>query len=255
MADSFGGSGGGGVKAQGVADALNRQLFELILASRTQLEGGPKDHWDLGIIGYGDRVGSAFQGELEQAAGAELVSITKIWDRPVRIEERDRLDGAGGVTKFKMPIWVDPVSENGTPMAEAFDEAAKLLGPWVAAHADSLPPIVLNLTDGEPNDMSRAKTSASALTKLATSEGPVLLFNCHISSRSEKPILFPADPSGLPDDIARFLFGISSVIPEEMLAKGRDAGFVLADNARGYVFNADLVGVIKFLNIGTVLLG
>ncbi len=256
MADSFGG-GGGSSKAQGVADALNRQLYELIYAS-VDPEGRPKDHWDFGIIGYGAQVGPAFQGGLAKlAAQNPLLSITEIFDQPIRTDLRDKDDGAGGLTKFKMPIWVAPVANNGTPMAEGFELAQRLIASWVAdeAHRGSVPPIVLNLTDGAPNDETRATNAAQELSKLSTDLGPTLLFNCHISSTAGSTIQFPADDKGLPDAQAHFLFGISSVLPDYMLATAREKGYSLADGARGYVFNGHLADVIKFLLIGTSTLG
>jgi len=86
---------------------------------------------------------------------------------------------------------------------------------------------------------------------LATNDGPVLLFNLLISSARMKPVEFPENDVQLNDEVARLLFGISSPLPEYMRKMLADEGVNSSLNSRGFVFNADLVSVIRFLDIGT----
>ncbi|HEY8743319.1 MAG TPA: VWA domain-containing protein, partial [Chloroflexota bacterium] len=59
--DTGGGAGSGpGSKAQSVADALNRLLSTLVIRA-TKAEG-VRHYFDVGVIGYGRKVGSAFEG-------------------------------------------------------------------------------------------------------------------------------------------------------------------------------------------------
>jgi hypothetical protein len=44
---------------------------------------------------------------------------------------------------------------------------------------------------------------------------------------------------------------MSSVLPEHIHDQARAEGYNIAVGARGFVFNADLVSVITFLDIGT----
>jgi hypothetical protein len=79
----------------------------------------------------------------------------------------------------------------------------------------------------------------------------VLLFNVHISSKELPPIELPVSENGLPDERARLLYRMSSPLPEKMIAEARSLEQKVPDGARGFVFNADLVSVIQFLDIGT----
>jgi hypothetical protein len=47
------------------------------------------------------------------------------------------------------------------------------------------------------------------------------------------------------------LFRMSSSLPPRMLEEARREGFPVGETAKGFVFNADLVAVIRFLDIGT----
>jgi hypothetical protein len=248
MAGPFGGSSTS--KAQGAADALNRFLYNLVLSC---VSGAAQlyDYWDVGVVGYGEGVGSAFQGVLEQPNGAELVSIAKIQDRPLRIEERDRPDGTGGVVKFKMPIWIDPMAGGRSPMGEAFQRAYAVLKPWTRTNPTSFPPVVINIAEGEPDDMDEARHQASRLLSVGTSDGPVLVFNFHISSGAGAPISFPSAPDALPDGLARFLFDISSILPPSKVRFAADRGIALGEGARGFVYNGGVSDLPTFLDIGS----
>src|SRR5947208_1975411 len=81
-------------KADGVADAINRLLQNLVI--RCAKEEGVRDYFHVGVIGYGAHVGPAFSGPL---AGRELVPISEIGNMPARVEERTKKvdDGAGGL--------------------------------------------------------------------------------------------------------------------------------------------------------------
>ena len=55
----------------------------------------------------------------------------------------------------------------------------------------------------------------------------------------------------LPDEFARTLFRVSSVLPPSMRDLARNDNMTLGDEARGFAFNADMVELIRFLDIGT----
>jgi len=247
MTDPFG--GGGGKKDQKVADAINNLLFNLTI--KCAKSEGVRDYYHVGVIGYGEKVAPALGGEL---AGKELAPISKIADAPERIEERTKKvdDGAGGIIeqKVRFPIWFSPVSKGGTPMGEALKVASRIVQDWIAAHPDSFPPIVINITDGESTDGSPLK-AAEALRELHTSDGNVLLFNVHLSSKGGATFEFPTGEGELPDQYAKQLFTMSSLLPEHIRSAAQAEGFQVTDTSRGFVFNADIVSVIRFLDIGT----
>jgi hypothetical protein len=236
-------------KADAVADALNRLLFELSL--KCAKEEGVRDYFHVAVLGYGARVGSAFGGEL---AGRELVPLSQVADNPLRVEERAKKvpDGAGGLveTTARFPVWVDPEANGGTPMSQALGRAAALVEQWVSERPGCFPPIVINLTDGESTDGDPSEP-ASRVRALATADGPVLLFNLHVTGGAAAPVVFPPSEGSLPDDFARLLFGMSSPLPPHMLAYATSQGIAASEGSRGFVFNADITAVIQFLDIGT----
>ncbi len=249
MDDAFGSGESKRKKADGVADAVNRLLQNLVI--KCAKSEGVRDYYSVGVLGYGSQVGPAFTGAL---AGRDLVPISEIADNPARIDERTKKvdDGAGGLVdqSVKFPVWFDPTAKGGTPMVQALTKARDALSDWLGDHGDAFPPIVINITDGESTD-GDPSNAAEALRGLATSDGELLLFNAHLSSREEAPVEFPDQEEGLPDQYAKLLFRISSDLPGYMRAAAGAEGYQISDGAKGFVFNADLVSVIRFLDIGT----
>jgi hypothetical protein len=243
------GGAAGVSKAQAVADAVNRLLYTLVL--RCVWGQAVLDRFHVGVLGYGPRVGTAFSGAL---TGRELVPVGELARNPLRVEQRTQKvdDGSGNTVEqaVKFPIWFEPVAEGKTPMVATLDRAGRLLGVFLADHPESFPPIVVNLTDGEATD-GDPDAAANRLWQLASSDGNVLLFNAHLSSSNASPIEFPDNEDALPDDAARRLFRMSSFLPEVMANSARQAGLAVSSQTRGFVFNADLASVIRFLDIGT----
>ena len=249
MDDPFGAGEGQRKKADGLADAINRLLQNLVI--KCAKSEGIRDYYNVGVVGYGAQVGPAFSGPL---AGQELVPISRIADSPARVEERTKKvdDGAGGLIDqtVKFPVWFDPTARDGTPMCAALERAREIVNGWMGSHPSSFPPIVINVTDGESTD-GDPEAAASKLRGLSGQDGNLLLFNAHLSSQRAAPVEFPSSPSGLPDEFAELLFRMSSVLPEHMQSVARQEGYNVGDGARGFVFNADMVSVIRFLDIGT----
>jgi hypothetical protein len=236
-------------KANALADAVNRLLQDL--TCKCSKDDGVRDYYDVGVIGYGEQVGFAFGGTL---AGRGLVPISEVEEQPVRVEARVKRmpDGAGGILEmpYELPIWFDPQADGETPMCEAFRMAKGTLEEWIERHPHSYPPIVINITDGDSKD-GDPRPEAQALADLATSDGNVLVFNCHISAQTGTPLVFASDESVFPDELARMLFEMSSPLPDKMRHIARTQEYRIADTARGFAFNANLADLIRFLDIGT----
>lgn len=249
MADVFASGESTRRKCEGVADAVNKLLQNLVI--KCAKEEGVRDYFHVGVIGYGATVGSAYGGQL---AGRDLVPISEIGNLPARIEERTRKveDGAGGLVEqsIRFPIWFDPTANGGTPMCQAFGGAATLLESWVSQHPNGFPPVVINISDGEATD-GDPSAPAEKIKQIRTADGAVLLFNLHLSAATGVPIEFPDSENNLPDRFAQLLFRMSSVLPSHMRDQARSERYAVTDGSRGFVFNADLVSVIKFLDIGT----
>src|SRR6202035_1255719 len=140
------------------------------------------------------------------------------------------------------------VAHGGTPMSEALKMGHATISAWIDQHPDGFPPIVINITDGESTDGDPTQ-AATALQSLTTSDGAVLLFNLHLSSSKATPIQFPDREEGLPDKYAQLLFRLSSPLPSYMRAVAKEEAIEISDGARGFVFNADMISVIRFLDI------
>ena len=250
-----------------LGNSANRKCDELVaaingwlqnMAIRASGDEGIKDWIDVGVFGYrtdpnaNPIIESALQGPL---AGRTLVSITEIGANPVRIDTRpqyipDEETGEMIEIPCEVPVWVDPVADGGTPMCHMLYRAHETLGQWIAQNPRSFPPIVVHITDGESQDGDPIPY-ADSVKSLATQDGNVLLFNCHLSMTAADPFMFPASEQGLPDELARVLFRMSSVLPDPFYRHAVMEGFQLQQNARGMAFNADMVCLIQFLNMGT----
>lgn len=261
MQDPFGGAVERGdaapSKARVLADSVNRLLQNLVL--RCAKEDGVRDYFSVGVIGYGERVQSLLRladPEDDRAVGGtdELIPISYLAERPLRVEERLKRvpDGAGGLVeqRTKFPVWFDPEARNGTPMCQALDHATRLVRDWVSEHPRSFPPIVLNVTDGEATDGDPLRF-AQRLREYGTEDGEALLLNVHLSSSTEPAVEFPDTIEGLPDEYARQLFQMSSELPFSMRAAAEAEGYAVGLDTRGFIFNADPVALIRFLEIGT----
>lgn len=238
-------------KSLQVADVLNRTLASLI--TRCTKAEGTRNYFEIGVLGYGGTgILDGFQGE--KNSGGIIRSIASIEASPLRIEERKKKmdDGAGGIVEqtVKFPIWFEPIASGGTPMCEAIIKAAGELVTWCDAHPNSYPPTVLHITDGESTD-GDPEELCNQLRQIQTNDGNVLLFNLHLSSNSEKPIEFPSSENSLPDNFARLLFRMSSLLPEHLVSIAREKSFNVGAESRGFMFNGDAVQIVEFFDIGT----
>ncbi|MEE8451004.1 MAG: vWA domain-containing protein [Thermoguttaceae bacterium] len=250
-----------------LGNSANRKCDELVaaingwlqnMAIRASGDQGIRDWMDIGVFGYrtdpqaNPIIESTLQGAL---AGRMLVSITEIGMSPARIDTRmqyipDEATGQMLELPLETPVWVDPKAEGGTPMCHMLYHTHQILTEWIGHHPYSFPPIVVHITDGESQD-GDPLPYAEAVRNLATEDGNVMLFNCHLSMTAADPFMFPSTEHGLPDELARVLFHMSSPLPDPFYRHGIAEGFPLQPGARGMAFNADMVCLIQFLNMGT----
>jgi len=236
-------------KSDGVSDAINRLLQNLVL--KCAKSTGVRDYFHLGVIGYGADVKPVLVGT---SPARPLLPVSVIANAPLRVEQRTRMvdNGTGKLVErpYRFPVWFEPLAKGRTPMNAALEMARGVVAGFLATYPDCFPPLVLNLTDGQPTDANPMATS-QALKGLKSSDGKVLLLNAHLSSTRAAPIAFPGNEEGLPDVYSKLLFRMSSILPPDMMQAAQEDGHVLHGPARGFVFNADLVAVTRFLEIGT----
>ncbi|MBD2186727.1 vWA domain-containing protein [Pseudanabaena mucicola] len=236
-------------KAKAVADAVNRLLDSL--GQRCVKGNEIYDYFDVGVIGYNSEVASALTAITGESA---IAPIGKIYENPTELEKRaQRLpDGMGGLVEVynDFPIWFKPVANGGTAMCSVFAMARILLEEWIEKHPNSYPPTIINITDGESTDGDPTE-EATALKKLTTSDGAVLLYNIHLSAEYTQPVSFPSTVEVLSDPYAKLMFEISSPLPYSAQKAAEKEGYKIAPDARAFMFNADPVKLIQFLDIGT----
>jgi len=241
--------GQGKSKGDALAETINKLLYNLVL--RCVWGSTVLDRFHVGVLGYGRQVVTGLGGAL---AGRELVPIGELARNPLRVEQTTTRvdDGRGGQVEqtVRSPIWIEPVAGGRTPMIAVLERATGILTGFLVEHPDCFPPLVLNLTDGVASDGDPAPTAAR-LCGLSSTDGNVLLFNAHVSATQALAIEFPAVEDHLPDNFAKLLYRMSSPLPPRLFEAARADKFPVQSGARGFVFNADLVSVVRFLDIGT----
>ena len=242
-------------KMDGAADAVNRILDAI--SQRCSQGMDIRDYFHVGVIAYSsDDAGrpnlqTALPGTTPEQP---FLTISQVVDA-AQVEERQvkEPDGAGGVIDVtrKVPVWLRPTASYGTPMCEALAAASKALQDWTAQHADSYPPMLINVTDGDATD-GNPEPLAQEIMGLQTNDGNVLIYNAHLSEMSAMPVQYPADESDVPpDEYAGRMFRMSSVFPAPVVELAASMGLPVTEGSRGYVYNADMVTLVQFLDIGT----
>ncbi len=274
-------------KMNAAADAVNRVLDNI--AQRCSRGADIRDYFQLGILGYGhafevpyddskdyyfldekevvrkrdkrdnswkggpfweERIISVFPGTDANnpfLPVGQVVDVAEVEDRTVR-----EIDGVGGAVEVprKMPVWLRPHAGAQTPMCEALRLAEVAVRDWIAQHPGSYPPIVINISDGNASD-GNPEPIAQQIMSLATSDGNALMFNCHLSERNSAPSQYPDNERALQDNLARQMFRMSSVLPPASREHAVSLGMPVSEHSRCCVFNADLVSLVQFLDIGT----
>lgn len=240
-------------KAEAVAEVTDRLLFELI--ERARRSDGVRDYYDIAVMGYaGDGAESLLGGP------CAFVPVTELAERQVPLRRSAMSfvgpDGSRTVRTVTMPAYIAPAAAGETPMYLALNEVCELLRSWCfdMRHADSFPPVVFNITDGEASDCDEAELQA--VCRRIRSLRAVLLIHIHIASQGGvRRLLFPTA-----DEIARcgnryaqLLFDASSEVPPVLCDAVREVrGDAAQPPFRGMSFNASIVELLAMLNIGSI---
>ena len=242
-------------KMDGAADAVNRILDAI--SQRCSQGMDVRDYFHVGIITYttdnkgNPDVQSALPGTSSEQP---FLTISQVVDA-AEVEEKQvkESDGAGGLVEVtrKFPVWLRPEAKWGTPMCSALSTASDALQDWIAGNRSSYPPMVISVTDGAASDGDPVPLAGNIMD-LETDDGNVLIYNAHLSEMSAMPVQYPADESGVPpDEYAAQMFRMSSVFPDPVVELAAGMGLPVTQGSRGYVYNADMVALVQFLDIGT----
>ena len=232
--------------------AVNRVIETII---EKNFDGkAPKNRCFITVIGYNHNVKTLASGYLKDLDA-----------NPMRLEtvKQKISDGAGGILSIDktMPIWVEPIKEDGaTNMKGAFEMAKEIIEKWILDKPNNPAPVIINISDGVPffqgldipECMQQTITVVNQIKAIDTLDGKVQIFNAMIGDATSKKVKFPKSEDELDGDEAKFLYEISTEIPSSYKAAG-EAKFemTIPDGARGTVYQADGVDLINLIDFGS----
>lgn len=224
---------------------------------------GIKDYCDILVLGYGDQVVELLSNGTRPISIRDLPARAK-GKKKVQIERFDPRKNQFVIATEEQHIWVETVeSSRRTEMFLVLERVHQEIAHWLQEDRQrhwSHPPIVINITDGQHNGKGDPLQMAQQIGQLSTSDGHVLLYNCHLTSHGQQRLVFPRQVSqveaAIRDQVerkwAKMLFQMSSLIPETMIDKARtNFNAVLESGAHGFIYNANPTDLIDFLRWGT----
>ncbi|MBK8807205.1 MAG: VWA domain-containing protein [Bacteroidales bacterium] len=234
-----------GNKANFTSMVINRTINELI---NVNMAGDKvKDRVFISIIGYGNPSINEIRSDY----------ISKYAESPIRIEtgKQKVSDGNGGLIEMDVqnPIWLEPTASQLTPMGSALEFAKKLVEGWMSKKPDNPAPVIINISDGLPypdDEEQKSLKVSKEIMALSCSDGTPIIFNAHLGDSNSKCIC-PESIGELPDDQAKFLFEISSKVPDTYIDAAQKQALAVKANSKGFVSNADPETFIKFINFGS----
>lgn len=242
--------GGNGVSRTVFATrAVNRVIDTII---QKNFDGkAPKNRCFITVIGYNHKVKNVVSGYLKE-----------LDKNPIRVETvKQKIDdGAGGILTIdkSMPIWVDPITEDGaTNMKGAFEMAKEIIEKWIADKPKNPAPVIINISDGVPFfngldvDVCKKQTIevVDTIKAMDTADGKIQIFNAMIGNGQKA--IFPSSQSGLPSSDAEFLYDISTEIPDSYKSAAEKNGFSYESGARGLICQCDGIELISLIDFGS----
>ena len=232
----------------------NMLITELI--DRCRRTDALRNYFDIAVVGYGN---DSVEQLLSEDGFVSVEALSRRTPRMGRVAfEEDLPDGTAAMVEHSRPYWVDINAEGTTPMYEAMMQVRDMVEQWCAKPENkaSFPPIVINITDGEPTDCddNELRDICSQVRRVATEDGETLLLNVHICTDWTLPsIVFP-----MPDELisagrqARTLAECSSVMPsafDDAIIELKGMGAVPPFYGMGY--NASVIELLSIINIGS----
>jgi hypothetical protein len=212
----------------------------------------PKNRCFISVIGYNHNVKELCSGWLKDLDSS-----------PLRYEtlKKKTPDGTGGIIEIEVtqPVWVEPINEDGaTNMFGAFKLAKELATQWISDNPDRPAPVIINISDGVPYyDHKEPRICMQETTKLVkeimelnNKDGKVLIFNAQIDT-SNGTVKYPSNRDSVSQEEAKFLFDITSVIPDSYKGAAAKNELPITDGSRGCVFGADGVDLIQLIDFGS----
>ena len=241
-------------KAEAVAMTANMLITELI--DRCRRTDVLRNYFDVAVVGYGN---DSVEQLLSEDGFVSVETLSRRTPRMGRVAFEEELpDGTAAMVEHSRPCWVDINAEGTTPMYEAMMQVRDMVEQWCAKpeNRESFPPIVINITDGEPTDCTDNDLLdvCTLIKRTATANGNTLLINIHICSNNNlQSTIFP-----MPEELTRashkvrLLADCSSTMPQafdnaihELKGLGAMPPYI------GLGYNATVVELLSMINIGS----
>ena len=236
-------------RTQYAAKAVNRVINTLI---QKNFDGkAPKNRCFIMVIGYDvevKKIASGFLQTLEQS--------------PLRFDEVmvKVPDGAGGLVeiKKKVPVWIEPIDKDRwTNMTGAFQMAKDTIEAWLQDKPNNPAPVIINISDGRPYyDKKEISVCVNETIEIVnqikaidTNDGKVQIFNAMLGDGEQ--VIFPVSNTDLVSDEAKFLYEISTEIPEAYKVAAEKNELKFEMGARGAIYNADAEHLVKLIDFGS----
>ena len=236
-------------RTQYAAKAVNRVINTLI---QKNFDGkAPKNRCFIMVIGYDvevKKIASGFLQTLEQS--------------PLRFDEVmvKVPDGAGGLVeiKKKVPVWIEPIDKDRwTNMTGAFQMAKDTIEAWLQDKPNNPAPVIINISDGRPYyDKKEISVCVNETIEIVnqikaidTNDGKVQIFNAMLGDGEQ--VIFPVSNTDIVSDEAKFLYEISTEIPEAYKVAAEKNELKFEMGARGAIYNADAEHLVKLIDFGS----
>lgn len=256
--------GSGKSKAQETADIVNAILHDTL--TKCIKEEGLREYFQIFIFGYGDMINPIWTGKL---SGKTWVTVKDLQDNVLEVETEEYTKK----TAFRTQVltrekynWFKPRCDGrSTAMKTAFEHCIKILDDWTCDHEDSFPPLVFNITDGEPTDIGGNLDvwleSCERLKSIATKDGNTLLFNILLTEGDE--IILPSESDEASFGSNRYhniMYKASSILPYQLKEKAidifrksiDDPHQLRTENPKCVIFNATASSLLFLITVGTI---
>ena len=241
-------------KAQVVAYTANSLISELV--DRCRRTDGVRNYYDIAAIGYS---GESVRSLLPRKGFNAVSDLAEQMPPMTSVAfEESMPDGTQAIVHHRQREWITPLAEGPTPMHEALHTVRDLVEEWCSKpeNQQSFPPIVINITDGEPTDCTdhELRDVCTLIKRTSTDDGNTLLINIHISTDQRLgSVIFPMhEELAQACDKARLLADCSSTMPaalNEAIHSLKGAGSIPPYIGIGY--NASVVELLSMINIGS----
>lgn len=236
-------------KAEFTSLVINRTIDELIHScSDGEII---KDRLFISLIGYGGKSDNS----IEDITSEYISYFPK---NPIRFQKNitQAVSASGALVDMEehVPIYLEAVAKGLTPMGEAFKFAKELIEGWILRKPENPAPIIINISDGHPDDPSNTIRYANEIKQLSTADGNPIIFNIHIQKKGIQKGFEKSDIN-LHEANEKLLFKISSKIPAAYVIHAKKAGltdeFDITTDSSGYISNAKPETLVKFINFGS----